>query len=72
LATFPFLSSFDQVRFTSTDPASAALAALPVLGTVALGRESRGLTQLAQQRLLHRRQAATRLQQEGDRQSPNA
>jgi len=32
LATFPFLSSLDQVRFTSTDPASAALAALPVLG----------------------------------------
>jgi len=34
LATFPFLSSLDQVRFTSTDPASAALAALPVLGTL--------------------------------------
>ena len=34
MATFPFLSSLDQVRFTSTDPAtaSAALAALPVLG----------------------------------------
>ena len=34
MATFSFLSSLDQVRFPSTDPASAALAALPVLGTV--------------------------------------
>ena len=33
MATFPFLSSLDQVRFPSPDSASAALAALPVLGT---------------------------------------
>ena len=33
MATFPFLSSLDQVRFPSPYPASAALAALPVLGT---------------------------------------
>ena len=34
MATFPFLSSLDQVRFTSTDPASAALVELPVLGSI--------------------------------------
>ena len=32
MATFPFLSSLDQARFPSLDSASAALAALPVLG----------------------------------------